>query len=130
MDTVKRAYPNLFVCETKPCDLSQESFYGNVEYKRTLVGISEAKIQTYATQMLWRINENGKQAIYWIGVDDNGTKVGVNEGDLVDTIANLLAIASEINASISAIYIQPFDDKYIIKANVRAKTNQSFVFDL
>lgn len=130
MDVLKRNFPGLFIKAIEPTQLTKEAFYGNIEYKRTLIGITDTKIKAYATQMLWRINENGKQAIYWIGVDDDGTKIGIDTEELTETITKLLAIATEINATVSAVYLQPINDKYVIKANVRAKTNQSFVFDL
>lgn len=127
---IQKKFPHLYVILSDPENLVKESYFGHIEYKRTLLDISDNRVQTYATQMQWRVSESGKKAIYYIGVDDDGTKIGIPESDVIGTIEKLLAIVAEINGSISQIQLQPHQDQWIIKAGIKCKCNQSFVFDL
>lgn len=127
---IQKKFPHLYVVSSDPENLSKESHFGHIEYKRTLLDISDNRIQTYATQMQWRVSESGKKAIYYIGVDDDGTKIGVPESDVVDTIEKLSTIVSKINGSIFQIQLQSYQGLWIIKAGIKCKCNQSFVFDL
>src|SRR5438874_10651919 len=58
-------------------NLPPEIEEGNIEYKRKIDLLTKEKIIKFQTQMFWRMNEgkikNGiDQAIYFVGVDDDG----------------------------------------------------------
>ena len=57
--------------------LDIEQYYGNIEYKQELSNMDLNKIQKYATQMKYRLQEGDGSAIYYIGVQDDGTIIGV-----------------------------------------------------
>ena len=50
---------------------------GNREYKLKLLDKSDERIQKLASQMAYRCNEGNSECIYNIGVEDNGTIVGL-----------------------------------------------------
>src|SRR5437868_13415790 len=104
---IKTRFPKLFVTEIMNNCLSfePEKTDGFIEYKRTLVDCNDTKAQKYATQMRWRITENIKSqcATYFIGVDDDGTIIGLTHEDIINCIERFVSIAQSISASIIAI---------------------------
>lgn len=83
--------------------LEQEKEDGNIEYKRELLNLNEDKINKRMTQMKYRIYEGSGEAFYFIGVTDNGTLLGLNETEYIESVRNLELIASRINCSIIKI---------------------------
>lgn len=129
-------YPKYFVRLFKynKIDLEPEKFNGNIEYKRTIAHCNDYKIQQYATQMRWRIMENIKHqyAIYYIGIDDDGTVIGLDIPDLLTSIDNFIKMADSIGASITGINIieqlNPF--KLILKIGVKIKKSAQICPDI
>ena len=68
---------------------------GNVEYKLKLINPSEYRIEHLVTQMKWRLNEGGGEAIYEIGVADNGELAGLTEDDMNASMKTLGTMASK-----------------------------------
>ena len=57
--------------------LKKEKYYGNIEYKFKLCNIDEDKLHKLGAQMLFRLFEGNKKAIYNIGYHDNGFPEGI-----------------------------------------------------
>ena len=125
VDRIKDRHPKLYITETRNNDLKfgAEKDNGFIEYKRTLVDCSEIKSKKYATQMRWRISENQRNqcAIYYIGIDDDGTIVGLNHEQIIDCINRFVLIAKTISASIVGVQIIHIDNLSIIKIGVKIK---------
>ncbi len=66
--------------------LPRENDIGKIEYKLILSDVSEERLQELATQMKYRIEEGGGEAIYVIGVSDDGDVIGLNKEDLERTM--------------------------------------------
>lgn len=49
---------------------------GNIEYKLKLVSPTSERLEHLVTQLKWRIAEGGGEAIYEIGVGDDGSLIG------------------------------------------------------
>jgi len=49
---------------------------GNIEYKLKLVSPTPERLEHLVTQLKWRLAEGGGEAIYEIGVGDDGSLVG------------------------------------------------------
>ena len=62
---------------------------GNIEYKLKLIDPSPTRFERLVTQMKWRLQEGLGEAIYEIGVGDNGSCIGLNEEDLAESLATL-----------------------------------------
>lgn len=62
---------------------------GNIEYKLKLVDPSPQRLVRLVTQMKWRLQEGLGEAIYQIGVEDNGFLSGLNEADLKASLNTL-----------------------------------------
>ena len=65
---------------------------GNIEYKLKLTNLSTDRINCLITQMKYRLNEGSGEAIYEIGIRDNGIiegiveKIGLHRESLKSTI--------------------------------------------
>lgn len=66
---------------------------GSREYKRSLVNITRQKLENVGSQMVFRIHEGHGEAQYVIGVDDDGSFVGLTDSDLAETHNNLMQAA-------------------------------------
>ena len=80
-----------------------EKYYGNIEYKVVFNTKNILKIQKYTTQMNFRINEGNGEAIYVIGINDNGKVIGLTDKQISDTILILRYMTSKINSRIKFI---------------------------
>lgn len=76
----------------------QESDSGHMEYKFRLVDLTSAQKVRLTNQMKYRINSDEKygQAVYDIGLTDDGFALGLPEAELEESLKNLTEIA--INA--------------------------------
>jgi GTPase len=62
---------------------------GNIEYKLKLIDPSPNRFERLVTQMKWRLQEGLGEAIYEIGVGDNGACIGLDEEDLKKSLETL-----------------------------------------
>ena len=69
---------------------------GPIEYKLKLLDNSKERIERLASQMRYRCYEGNGECIYNVGVEDDGTKRGLNQEEVEVTYACLQS-ASEIN---------------------------------
>nr|AEX62484.1 putative GTP-binding protein [Moumouvirus Monve] len=132
INTIKDKYPKLFIKEIfdENFKLPPEKDTGNIEYKRTLLNCDEKKTEQYATQMKWRISEVRKlKAIYYIGVDDDGTIYGLSENELIESLDKFIEIANKIGASFNGINIIHVTNKIVIKAGVIKKKMEDECID-
>ncbi|MEM0279387.1 GTP-binding protein [Metallosphaera sp.] len=79
----------------------RESDLGKIEYKLILTDLSEQRLQELATQMKFRLEEGGGEALYVVGVSDEGEAIGLPLKELESTIRTVEKIASMISAKIS-----------------------------
>lgn len=134
LTSIKKKYPKLFITEIIDNDIKfePEQNDGYIEYKRTLNDCSQKRAEKYATQMRWRICENTKNqcATYFIGVDDDGSIVGLTDKEIMDCITRFFGIAASISASITGIQIIHVNDISIIKIGVKIKKiKTSYIVD-
>ena len=60
-----------------------ENFEGNIEYKLSLFNPNENRIENLAKQMKFRIKEGSGEALYRIGVEDNGRPIGLEKTNMI-----------------------------------------------
>jgi GTPase len=91
-----------------------EDDFGNTEYKRNLINLDYDTINKRMTQMEFRLGEDiySGEAIYKIGVADDGILLGLNLQEYDESVSNLEKIGKNINCSVTLIY------KYINKNNL------------
>ncbi|EDW84636.1 uncharacterized protein Dwil_GK14220 [Drosophila willistoni] len=83
--------------------LPPEPQLGNVEYKLKLVNPSRQRFEHLVTQMKWRLREGNGEAIYEIGVSDEGFLQGLSEKDMNASLTTLKEMAHQLGASTSVL---------------------------
>uniref|UniRef100_A0A665X3I0 Tr-type G domain-containing protein n=1 Tax=Echeneis naucrates TaxID=173247 RepID=A0A665X3I0_ECHNA len=76
---------------------------GNIEYKLKLVNPTQYRFEHLATQMKWRLQEGRGEAVYQIGVEDNGMLVGLSEEDMRASLKTLHKLAEKVGADITVL---------------------------
>ncbi|XP_049575599.1 GTP-binding protein 2b [Syngnathus scovelli] len=89
--------------ETPPPFLPPEAEEGNIEYKLKLVNPSQNRFEHLATQLKWRLQEGRGEAVYQIGVEDNGLLVGLSRADMTASIGTLRKMADKVGADITLL---------------------------
>ncbi|EFN66750.1 GTP-binding protein 2 [Camponotus floridanus] len=93
-------------CETSSTDEDQEDCLppepeqGNIEYKLKLINPSSQRFEHLVTQMKWRLREGHGEAIYQIGVEDNGKLAGLTKEEMKASLKTLKDMASRLGATI------------------------------
>jgi len=125
---IKNLFPKLFVTEIVNDNMTfdPESDNGHIEYKRTIADCGDKKAEKYATQMRWRISENVRNqcATYFIGIDDDGTIVGLSNEEIIECVTQFVLISRTISASIIGVQIIHINEFSIIKIGVKIKKIQ------
>ncbi|KAK7140765.1 hypothetical protein R3I94_013142 [Phoxinus phoxinus] len=86
-----------------PPYLPPEVEEGNIEYKLKLVSPTQYRFEHLATQMKWRLQEGRGEAVYQIGVEDNGLLVGLSEEDMNASLKTLRRMAEKVGADITVL---------------------------
>ncbi len=79
--------------------LPPEPQQGNVEYKLKLINPTSQRLEHLVTQMKWRLREGQGEAIYEIGVEDNGLMTGLSDEDLDSSLDTLREMARRLEAT-------------------------------
>ena len=105
---------------------------GNVEYKLKFEYMNDLKIKKYATQMKFRIIEGNGEAVYLIGVQDNGQIIGLPKSEVEYSIDILKKIAQEIDSCIKQVIKINVEnsDKKILMVTIKAEFNIEDIFVL
>lgn len=103
---------------------------GNIEYKLMLVGPSEERLAHLTTQLAWRIREGQGEAIYAIGVEDDGRCSGIKEEDLLTSLETLRTMADKIGCDMSLIRRQQARAGWCAEVLVRERASEGGFIDL
>uniref|UniRef100_A0A673L3X2 Tr-type G domain-containing protein n=1 Tax=Sinocyclocheilus rhinocerous TaxID=307959 RepID=A0A673L3X2_9TELE len=68
-----------------------------------LVNPTQYRFEHLATQMKWRLQEGRGEAVYQIGVEDNGLLVGLTEEDMKASLKTLRRMAEKVGADITVL---------------------------
>ncbi len=92
------------VLDTRKCGrLPAESEDGNVEYKLRLTNPTPSRLQHLVTQLKWRLAQGAGEALYQLGVADNGALVGLSDADLQASLETLGQMARALGAEVSIL---------------------------
>jgi len=83
------------------CKLQPENNEGNCEYKRYLINLTQYRIEKLITQMKWRLVEGNNEAIYYLGVNDNGTLYDWSKTQQKESMINFRILLKKNNAIIT-----------------------------
>ncbi|KOX81000.1 GTP-binding protein 2 [Melipona quadrifasciata] len=83
--------------------LPPEPEQGNIEYKLKLINPSSQRFEHLVTQMKWRLREGHGEAIYQIGVEDNGKLTGLTREDMKASLKTLNDMAARLGATTNVL---------------------------
>ncbi|XP_076231123.1 GTP-binding protein 2 [Calliopsis andreniformis] len=83
--------------------LPPEPEQGNIEYKLKLINPSSQRFEHLVTQMKWRLREGNGEAIYQIGVENNGKLTGLTREDMNASLKTLNDMAARLGATTSIL---------------------------
>jgi|OSPMetMinimDraft_2_1075162.scaffolds.fasta_scaffold00049_13 elongation factor 1-alpha len=113
----------IFIPEIKLyCEVTRypkESDSGPVEYKLKITQENEEKVWKLATQMNFRVEEGGGEAIYIIGVQDDGKTIGIDKRDMDYSLELIRKVAELINCIAIPIRIREINGKYVSEVLIR-----------
>lgn len=103
-----------------------ENSIGNSEYKLKLF---EESYEHVSTQMRYRVEEGNGEAIYTVGILDNGTPVGLNNEEFETTKKVLQKCAEENKYTMTLISTENVDDhrniyEYLIRENNQSRYHE------
>ena len=101
--------------------LNPENDEGNIEYKRYLINLDSNRFEQLSTQMKWRLAEGNNEAIYYIGVNDNGTIYNITKKEIKETLFNFTKLVNNNNAEIINFDKNIYEDKTYFKLTIRKK---------
>lgn len=99
--------------------LPREIESGPVEYKRSLVSPTLERLNHLTSQLKWRLREGHGEALYEIGVEDDGTALGLSASDLQSSLQNLAEMARRLNAEISVLCERQGKEGKVVEMLVR-----------
>lgn len=73
-----------------------------------LIDPSLSRMQHLITQLKWRLREGQGEAIYEIGIQDDGTVKGLTDKELDASMQTLKSMAAALNASILVVSCQNY----------------------
>mmetsp|Transcript_25713 Transcript_25713/g.28040 ORF Transcript_25713/g.28040 Transcript_25713/m.28040 type:complete len:740 (+) Transcript_25713:101-2320(+) len=76
--------------------LAKEVEEGNHEYKFKLSNLTDVQLNHRITQLQWRLNEGNNEAIYHIGVEDDGNALGLSDSDMNESLKTLQYMADQV----------------------------------
>lgn len=91
--------------------LEKEDDEGCIEYKWKLVNISEDRFKHLVSQMKYRLSEGQGEAIYEIGVNNDGIPLGLDEKEYKESLQTLERMAKVLHADMSIICDKEIEDK-------------------
>ncbi|KAG5899895.1 hypothetical protein JTB14_002448 [Gonioctena quinquepunctata] len=90
--------------------LPPEPQLGNVEYKLKIVNPTKQRFEHLVTQLKWRLREGNGEAIYEIGVEDNGVLAGLNQRDMCTSLQGLQQMAIKLGATTTILRKRVLDN--------------------
>ena len=99
--------------------MNPECDEGNIEYKRSLKDLDKNRLEEYITQMIWRVGEGKGEAIYYLGIENNGTFYNWSEAEKKQSIRTLKLITVKANLKIAKLEKINYETNYYLKVVIR-----------
>lgn len=82
-------------------NLPPEEDTGSTEYKLHLVGLTDTQMQHRASQLQFRLEDGSicGQAVYFIGMTDDGFPIGITREEMTQSIDNLQKIVDKVKGA-------------------------------
>jgi len=113
-----------------PNNLPPENDEGYREYKLKLLNLEPKRIKHLITQMKFRIMEGGGEAIYEVGVADDGTPEGLVHHEMQETLANIHHMTQQLKADYSIVserVVHANPPRRILELSVKQKALETYL---
>ena len=108
--------------------MEPENETGNVEYKLKLTCTDNERIENLATQMRYRCAQGDGECIYNLGIEDDGTMIGITGIEYEETIKIINLIAGKNNYSVKILSVIPVKDgKNIYEVLIREINENKYI---
>ena len=94
-----------------------------IEYKRILVNVDQFRLEQLSSQMKWRLNEGDGMAIYYLGVDDNGSPYMMSIEEKKETLKNFNILLQMNSATIIRFEVMKSDKINFFKLTIKKKSH-------
>ena len=94
--------------------ITRENDWGNIEYKIAIIDMTLQKKKKYATQLKFRVIEGRGNAVYMLGVKDNGKIVGIPKKDKNYTIDIMNDVCREVECKLSETKIIKLNNDFLL----------------
>ncbi|EIW71344.1 hypothetical protein TREMEDRAFT_73274 [Tremella mesenterica DSM 1558] len=84
----------------RPKLVAEQDKRGHIEYKLKLIDPTPERFERLVTQMIWRLKQGKNEAIYEIGLADDGTVIGLTRSEMDASLRTLELMASELGATV------------------------------
>ena len=102
--------------------LAPECDEGNIEYKLKLVDVDDDRFDRLVTQLRYRLTEGLGEALYELGVGDDGKPHGLDENDLNESLSTLRKMAAAVGAEVTVLHCREGRSVgHVIEAIVRER---------
>lgn len=108
-------------------ELPPEVEEGNIEYKLKLVNPSPSRLEHLVTQMKWRLREGQGEAVYEIGVQDNGKFAGLSREEMDASITTLRTMSKQ--AAAECIVLKEFNVADKLSSDLGPNPKRAWAFD-
>ena len=108
-------------------DITKDGERNNIEFKENLkenYHLKKERIQRLASQMKYRMEKGDGEAVYFIGVDDDGKLVGLTVEEMKESIFVLKKVAQEIGSEVSKMEYQEAGKGKVAKILISKNSNQ------
>ena len=119
--------------DVKAPKLPAEVEKGNMEYKLQLVNKSEKRMEHLVTQLQWRLLEGYNEAIYQIGVTDDGDPVGLTKKDLNLSLMTLYEMARQIHSTPKILHVRKgtkSENHYVAEVLIRQLSSTNSLLEI
>lgn len=109
-----------------------ENDEGNVEYKQHLIEPTPERFEQLVSQMKYRIEEGGGEALYELGVSDKGEPYGLNDEELEKSMETMKKLAEANNAEANIVYVKSgkMKDHSIVEVLIRKNPMENEAVEL
>lgn len=101
--------------------LAPESDEGNIEYKLKLVKVDDDRFDRLVTQLRYRLTEGLGEALYELGVGDDGKPHGLDAADETESLSTLRRMAAAAGAEVTVLHCREGRTGNVIEAMVRER---------
>ncbi|KAK9465524.1 hypothetical protein V1512DRAFT_265675 [Lipomyces arxii] len=102
--------------------------HGAIEYKLHMINPHHARLAQLTTQLQWRLTQGQGQAIYEIGVADDGTLIGLLDLEIYASLRTLKMMATSVGAWFKVVRVIPVQGQELARQDANRRIVEVHVY--